>query len=208
MYGITEFNITQVIESPQSNKFQKEILINCQNKSAGWTRFEASGLLTALQSNIIEFEIHSNSLSMPIETSLEKRPFLFVLINTTEHNRRTKKSITNCDNNSTCCKKVLHISFSDIGWDEWIVRPESYQANYCAGSCNNDINLARNHHSNVLMTLCASNPAIARRHGLQDACAKCTPSAYRSISIIYLSEEGVNVKRDLPDMSVTSCSCA
>ena len=34
-----------------------------------------------------------------------------------------------------CSKRTLVIDFADIGWNEWIISPKSFEANYCAGSC-------------------------------------------------------------------------
>jgi Transforming growth factor beta like domain len=34
-----------------------------------------------------------------------------------------------------CCRRSLWISFSEIGWDSWIVQPSGYQAYYCDGTC-------------------------------------------------------------------------
>ena len=39
------------------------------------------------------------------------------------------------DGETRCCRRSLWISFSEIGWDSWIVEPSGYQAYYCDGSC-------------------------------------------------------------------------
>jgi len=34
-----------------------------------------------------------------------------------------------------CQRKSLHIDFSEIGWNSWIIEPKSFDAFYCAGQC-------------------------------------------------------------------------
>ena len=34
-----------------------------------------------------------------------------------------------------CQKRQLAVDFADIGWNEWIINPKSFQAHYCAGTC-------------------------------------------------------------------------
>lgn len=36
---------------------------------------------------------------------------------------------------SKCRKHTLTVDFADIGWGEWIISPERFDANYCAGEC-------------------------------------------------------------------------
>jgi len=37
--------------------------------------------------------------------------------------------------NGTCKKKRLRVNFADIGWGEWIIAPDFFDAYYCDGSC-------------------------------------------------------------------------
>jgi len=34
-----------------------------------------------------------------------------------------------------CGKRKLILDFADIGWEDWIIAPKSFEAHYCAGSC-------------------------------------------------------------------------
>ncbi|RXG52514.1 Bone morphogenetic protein 7 [Armadillidium vulgare] len=36
---------------------------------------------------------------------------------------------------SQCQKRPLHVSFKDLGWQEWVIAPEGYDANFCDGRC-------------------------------------------------------------------------
>lgn len=34
-----------------------------------------------------------------------------------------------------CARRYLMVDFADIGWSEWIISPEAFEAYYCSGSC-------------------------------------------------------------------------
>lgn len=35
----------------------------------------------------------------------------------------------------TCARRYLKVDFADIGWNDWIISPKSFDAYYCSGSC-------------------------------------------------------------------------
>ena len=37
---------------------------------------------------------------------------------------------------STCRMHPLHVSFEDLNWQHWVIAPDGYDANFCAGNCN------------------------------------------------------------------------
>ncbi len=39
------------------------------------------------------------------------------------------------ESSQLCSKRKLQIDFADIGWNEWIISPKSFEANYCVGRC-------------------------------------------------------------------------
>ncbi|KAI4785121.1 hypothetical protein KUCAC02_037957, partial [Chaenocephalus aceratus] len=50
--------------------------------------------------------------------------------------RRRKKRGLECDGKvRVCCKRQFHVNFKDIGWNDWIIAPQVYTANYCEGDC-------------------------------------------------------------------------
>lgn len=48
------------------------------------------------------------------------------------------------DDQSRCIKKTLTVDFAEIGWDEWIISPKSFEANYCSGGCPFPLNKVSN----------------------------------------------------------------
>lgn len=50
-------------------------------------------------------------------------------------NQRSKRSV-DCDaggNSSSCCRESFYVNFTHIGWDNWIIQPAGYYANFCKG---------------------------------------------------------------------------
>lgn len=39
------------------------------------------------------------------------------------------------DEPRVCARRYLKVDFADIGWNEWIISPKSFDAYYCAGAC-------------------------------------------------------------------------
>ncbi|XP_060088792.1 embryonic growth/differentiation factor 1 [Heteronotia binoei] len=104
---------------------------------------------------------------------------------------------------SNICKpRRLYVSFSDIGWENWIIAPQGYMANYCLGEC--PFPLAEE--------LNSTNHAILQTmvHSLDpeetpQAC--CVPVRLSPISILYYDNDDNVVLRHYEDMVVDECGC-
>ncbi|MGH0158678.1 UNVERIFIED_CONTAM: hypothetical protein FKN15_036019 [Acipenser sinensis] len=59
--------------------------------------------------------------------------------------RNPNMSGYNSSDQKTACKKhELYVSFRELGWQDWIIAPEGYAANYCAGECSFPLNAHMN----------------------------------------------------------------
>jgi len=56
-----------------------------------------------------------------------------LLRNPDDHGFSDRQRSTAAD--ATCKKKQLQVNFADIGWGEWIIAPDFFDAFYCDGSC-------------------------------------------------------------------------
>uniref|UniRef100_A0A914CD45 TGF-beta family profile domain-containing protein n=1 Tax=Acrobeloides nanus TaxID=290746 RepID=A0A914CD45_9BILA len=66
--------------------------------------------------------IHSNSISdSPDPNELS----MFLLDGASHH----------LEKQSGCARRDMIVDFRDIGWEDWIIAPKSFEAHYCAGSC-------------------------------------------------------------------------
>ncbi|XP_042864805.1 inhibin beta B chain-like [Penaeus japonicus] len=132
------------------------------------------------------------------------RPFLVVHTAPTPSRRLSRRALQ-CDKNTQlCCKQELFISFNELGWDDWIIAPRGYKANYCKGSCDSVYRTPdsfTNFHAHVLEELRRNRPA-----GALTQC--CAPTKLSPMSLIYLDEYSNIIKRDVPRMVVEECGCA
>jgi inhibin beta len=105
----------------------------------------------------------------------------------------------------SCCKRKLYVSFADLGWNEWIIYPDGYYANYCFGVCR-DLNFA---HFNTHVIERYRDVFQGVDEDYYQALAPCcTPTKLSSISLIYYGHNKHIIKRDLPRMRIDECGCA
>nr|RLV64413.1 hypothetical protein DV515_00017519 [Chloebia gouldiae] len=101
-----------------------------------------------------------------------------------------------------CKPRRLYISFSDVGWENWIIAPQGYLANYCGGECPFPLaaELNSTNHA-VLQTLVHSLDP----QGTPQPC--CVPVRLSPISILYYDNSDNVVLRHYEDMVVDECGC-
>ncbi|NWX33050.1 DERR protein, partial [Notiomystis cincta] len=101
-----------------------------------------------------------------------------------------------------CKPRQLYISFSDVGWEKWIIAPQGYLANYCRGECPFPLaaELNSTNHA-VLQTMVHSLDP----QGTPQPC--CVPVRLSPISILYYDNSDNVVLRHYEDMVVDECGC-
>ncbi|NXE71301.1 DVR1 protein, partial [Calcarius ornatus] len=101
-----------------------------------------------------------------------------------------------------CKPRRLYISFSDVGWENWIIAPQGYLANYCGGECPFPLaaELNSSNHA-VLQTMVHSLDP----RGTPQPC--CVPVRLSPISILYYDNSDNVVLRHYEDMVVDECGC-
>ncbi|NXG41267.1 GDF3 factor, partial [Psilopogon haemacephalus] len=104
---------------------------------------------------------------------------------------------------SALCKpRRLYISFSEVGWENWIIAPQGYLANYCLGQCPFPLTAELNSTNHaVLQTLVHSLDP----EGTPQPC--CVPVRLSPISILYYDNSDNVVLRHYEDMVVDECGC-
>lgn len=205
--------VIQVISDPLSNVTGNveldTILIEKNNKY--WTK--CSVPVHSFKSNVtseimivIEAIEEKNEIDAGISygSLKEEPPFLAIRSEVTELMRR-RRSATCVEASTSCCKENFFLNFSEIGWDNWILHPDGYQANFCRGRCFNDLSNTRFYHSTVLLSYIRDNKDIAEEIGL-NMC--CTPSVMAPVAIIYRNEEELIYHKSIENMKVEACDCA
>ncbi|UYV78163.1 INHBB [Cordylochernes scorpioides] len=130
------------------------------------------------------------------------RPFLS-LGTEVSRSRRSRRHALTCEPSTTqCCKQPLWVGFKELGWDDWIIAPKGYWANYCMGDCaaRRTPDTFVNFHTHVLEEYRNRNP-----YASITPC--CAPTKLSSMSLIYFDPDLNIIKTDLPKMVVDECGC-
>ncbi|XP_009467004.1 PREDICTED: inhibin beta E chain-like [Nipponia nippon] len=159
-------------------------------KGSGWRAFT---LTPALQSffggerRILRLELESHGdggdLMAIVNASRSLQPFLVAEAKVRELGHHVAKRSLRCSQNSNlCCRKDYYVDFRDIGWNDWIIKPEGYQINYCVGQCPLHVagspGMASSFHTAVF-NLVKANNIQASGHSC------CVPTRRRPISVLY-----------------------
>ncbi|XP_047354833.1 inhibin beta chain [Vespa velutina] len=132
------------------------------------------------------------------------RPFLVVRTDPAAVKRVRRRAIE-CSGaiKGQCCKQRFYVSFSQLGWDDWIIAPQGYYANYCRGDCaagHRTPDTFLNYYTHVI----EEYRKMDRLAGMQPCCA---PLKFSPMSLIYYGPDSNIIKRDLPKMVVDECGC-
>ncbi|XP_018534627.1 inhibin subunit beta Ab [Lates calcarifer] len=137
------------------------------------------------------------------------RPFLMVALRAREEvtQRRVKRGLE-CDGKiHVCCKRQFYVNFKDIGWNDWIIAPSGYHANYCEGDCPNHMaslsGSSLSFHSTVI-----NHYRMRGYSPFQNIKSCCVPTRLRAMSMLYYNEEQKIIKKDIQNMIVEECGCS
>lgn len=152
------------------------------------------------------------------------RPHLFVSIATTQV-RRLRRRALDCSGapNEQCCKQKFYVDFKALKWDDWIIRPHGYYANYCKGSCHLADKFSTEYHyviDQYRRQGNSGNRGLSKMHhksgsganggggsGLAGIHQCCAPVKYSPMSLIFYGPDGRIIKQDLAKMIVEECGC-
>lgn len=156
-----------------------------------------------------------------------RKPFIVIDTVPQKNLNRPKRSL-NCSPTTTeCCREKLHISFAEIGWGDWVIKPDGYNAYFCRGSCSGiaaqtnyayhhttvlgvSLNWLKNPHKFtkflhfLLQNLFRSKSDKAKKLELIPCCAA---TRFSSLQMLYLDESNSPVVKTLPNLIVESCGC-
>uniref|UniRef100_A0A914CB34 TGF-beta family profile domain-containing protein n=1 Tax=Acrobeloides nanus TaxID=290746 RepID=A0A914CB34_9BILA len=93
-----------------------------------------------------------------------------------------------CTYNSNCCLQYFYLNFTEIGWDNWILSPEGYQANLCTGKCRLRLPSWWNTEINPKRSVCA-------------------PIKFKPLTIIYLAGPNDIRQKTIHGMQAVECGC-
>lgn len=138
------------------------------------------------------------------------RPFLMAVVRQGDgsDSRRRRKRGLECDGKvRVCCKRQFYVNFKDIGWNDWIIAPPGYHANYCEGECPSHVasitGSTLSFHSTVI-----SHYRMRGYSPFQNLRSCCVPTRLRAMSMLYYNEEQKIIKKDIQNMIVEECGCS
>ncbi|KRZ32505.1 Bone morphogenetic protein 3, partial [Trichinella pseudospiralis] len=133
----------------------------------------------------------------------------------TQSDKQMKATLYNADNDPTvillkeaqqqqrCQKHNLIVDFRDIGWQERIIAPKSFEAHYCAGSCQFPLNWESNPSNHAIIQNIIHT--IGYQPKVPQVC--CSPDKMDSLTLLYFDEDQNVVLKTYPKMTVISCGC-
>ncbi|XP_025971725.1 inhibin beta C chain-like [Dromaius novaehollandiae] len=177
---------------------------------AGWATLDVGQAVQSLFSEgrqriTVELEMAENSRSPLLAGQSDSHwPFVAAQARARTPHRVQRRGIDCSGDSRMCCRKEFFVDFKEIGWEDWIIQPEGYHMNYCAGLCPLHMagipGLAASFHTAVLNLIKANNADAA-----VDSC--CVPTQRRPLSLLYYDRDSNIVKTDIPDMIVDACGC-
>ncbi|XP_059900712.1 inhibin subunit beta Aa [Gadus macrocephalus] len=195
-------------------------------RRSGWHTFPVSGAVQAL----LEASATAAPLSLRVscpqcaglgattvlvsgrasQREQSHRPFLMAVVRPGvdgEPRRRRRRGLE-CDGKvRVCCKRQFYVNFKDIGWNDWIIAPPGYHANYCEGECPSHVasitGSSLSFHSTVI-----NHYRMRGYSPFQSMRSCCVPTRLRPMSMLYYNEEQKIVKKDIQNMIVEECGCS
>ncbi|XP_039704909.1 inhibin beta A chain isoform X1 [Pteropus medius] len=143
------------------------------------------------------------------EKEQSHRPFLMLQARQSEdHPHRRRRRGLECDGKvNICCKKQFFVSFKDIGWNDWIIAPSGYHANYCEGECPSHIagtsGSSLSFHSTVI-----NHYRMRGYSPFANLKSCCVPTKLRPMSMLYYDDGQNIIKKDIQNMIVEECGCS
>ncbi|KAJ8250740.1 hypothetical protein COCON_G00226620 [Conger conger] len=102
-----------------------------------------------------------------------------------------------------CSRRYLKVDFADIGWSEWVLSPKSFDAYYCAGTC--DFPMAKVVRPSNHATIQSIVRAVGIVPGIPEPC--CVPEKTNPLCVLFRDESRNLVLKIYPGMSVETCAC-
>uniref|UniRef100_A0A8C5FVT6 Bone morphogenetic protein 8a n=1 Tax=Gadus morhua TaxID=8049 RepID=A0A8C5FVT6_GADMO len=101
-----------------------------------------------------------------------------------------------------CRKHELYVSFSDLGWKDWVLAPTGYSAYYCDGECLYPLGSCMNATNHALIQQVVH---LLKPEEVPKAC--CAPTKLSPISVLFYDEHNNVILKKHRNMVVKTCGC-
>eukprot|EP00794_Sanderia_malayensis_P012331 gene12331-13604_t len=106
------------------------------------------------------------------------------------------------NSNDRCRRHGLYVSFTDLGWSDWIIAPEGYPAYYCHGDCPFPLGAHMNATNHAIVQTLVHLMAHAT---IPQPC--CAPVQLSAITVLFLDDQNNVVLKKYQNMVVKTCGC-
>ncbi|XP_072304296.1 bone morphogenetic protein 8A [Eucyclogobius newberryi] len=106
------------------------------------------------------------------------------------------------NNGAPCQKHELYVSFSDLGWKDWVLAPTGYLAYYCDGECFYPLGSCMNATNHALIQQVVH---LLKPNEVPKAC--CAPTKLSPISVLFYDDNNNVILKKHRNMVVKSCGC-
>ncbi|XP_073507619.1 protein DVR-1-like [Phyllobates terribilis] len=101
-----------------------------------------------------------------------------------------------------CKKRRLYVEFRDVGWQDWVIAPRGYFANYCYGECPYPLAGILNGSNHAILQ------TLAHSFDPEDIPLPfCVPTKMSPISMLFYDNNDNVVLKHYENMSVDECGC-
>ncbi|KAM7373563.1 hypothetical protein PAMP_008405 [Pampus punctatissimus] len=101
-----------------------------------------------------------------------------------------------------CKKHELYVSFSDLGWKDWVLAPAGYSAYYCDGECFYPLGSCMNATNHALIQQVVH---LLKPDEVPKAC--CAPTKLSPISVLFYDDNNNVILKKHRNMVVKTCGC-
>ncbi|KAG8594850.1 hypothetical protein GDO81_001340 [Engystomops pustulosus] len=101
-----------------------------------------------------------------------------------------------------CKKRRLYVEFREVGWQNWVIAPRGYMANYCYGECPYPLTEMLNGSNHAILQTLAHS---FEPEDIPLPC--CVPTKMSPISMLFYDNNDNVVLRHYENMAVDECGC-
>lgn len=132
----------------------------------------------------------------------EMKPAVLVVTDDGKHKPRVKRAKPS-GSDEKCRRHSMYVDFTLVKWNNWIVAPAGYYANFCDGECKYPLadHLNATNHA-IIQTLVKSGYP---HRNVPEPC--CIPTELSPISMLYIDEFQNVVLKNYQNMVVEACGC-
>ncbi|KAL3289750.1 hypothetical protein HHI36_023147 [Cryptolaemus montrouzieri] len=145
----------------------------------------------------------------PISFHTKLKPFLVIYTHSQQmriaEHRRARRSSDCIIGSNECCREMLYVSFADVGWDDWIIKPKGYNAYFCRGSCSTptSLTLSASEHNGMIQKLIYGRGKKNR----PELTTCCAATQFQPLQLVYMDNNKTLTTKLLSNMIVDSCGC-